>query len=418
MFTTTFTEKDRIIKSKVDLNASRPFFAYILMNMLIEKTDSSDKVPTMAVTEYGDLYWNEEFTKKLTDAQLQGVLAHESMHVATLTFQRKGDRDMLLWNIATDLVINTMLIADGMELPKDCILPDKKDCWEFKGKGGKKYVIKEVSKKNAEDIYDFISSHAEEIYGELGNGEGEGGQKGGFDSHIEAEGKDENGDDKGSSATKKANQEKWKKVITEAATNAKQRGQGGGLYDRILGELLEPELDWRAILANFITKDLPVDFTMRRPGRRFYSSGVYYPSIIRENLEVCVWIDVSGSISGQEYDKFMSEIMGIASAFDQIRMKVGWWSTEVTDLLEVTKMNIDELPEYKFRSTGGTTMSCVAEKCKKDNIQSQIHVILTDGCIESSPKVPDGQKLFVTAGEYAYDDIIKQYGQVCKLRLT
>ena len=409
-YLTQFTQKDRIIKAKVDLNSTHPFFAYILMNMCIKESAEDKKLPTMGINQYGDLSWNGDFTKTLSDSHLNGVLAHEAMHMATLTFPRKGDRDHMLWNIATDLVINTLLIADGFDLPKDCILPDKKDCWEFKGKGGKMYKLTDVSKRTAEDVYDFIITHVEEIKNGWGNGDGQGGYSGSFDTHEPGDGKD-------SSADEKANSEKWKKIVTEAATNAKSRGQGGSIYERIVGKLLEPELDWRAILAQFMTKNMPVDYTMRMPGRRFHTTGVYYPSIIRESLEIVVCIDVSGSISGDEYNKFISEITGIAGAFPQINMRMLWWSTKVTDDLEVTKGNMDELVSYKFHSTGGTTMSCVKEYIDKKNINSQIYVYFTDGCIEDNPKIPDGQKLFVTAGSYSNDDIIKKYGTVCKLKL-
>jgi len=87
------SERDRILKAKIDLSQQRPFFAYILMNMGIEQSDPKDDLPTMGVNQYGDLFWNETFVKTLSDEELKTVLCHEAMHVATLTFQREGTRD-------------------------------------------------------------------------------------------------------------------------------------------------------------------------------------------------------------------------------------------------------------------------------------------------------------------------------------
>ena len=261
--------------------------------------------------------------------------------------------------------------------------------------------------KTAEDIYDFISSHAEVIKLLMSDGS----YNGSFDKHIKDKSKGQ--------ADDKATQEKWKKIAVEASTMAKQRGKGSSVYERMIDKLVDPEIDWRVKLSQFITKDLPVDFTMSRPGRRFYSSGIYYPSIIRESLNVVIGIDVSGSISDAEYSKFISEVVGIANAFDQIKMRIIWWSTEVIegDNIEVTKMNSHEIVNHKFHSTGGTEMSCFAEYCKKNQVQSNVYVILTDGCIEEKPVIPDGQILFVTAGSSASDNIIKNYGEVCRLKL-
>ena len=122
MFDTDMDSKDRIIKSKIDLNRDRPFFAYILMNMNVEQTEPTEKVPTMGVNQLGDLFWNDKFVTELADDELQGVLAHEVMHIATLTFQREGNRNKMLWNMATDIVINNILLGENFALPKDCLL--------------------------------------------------------------------------------------------------------------------------------------------------------------------------------------------------------------------------------------------------------------------------------------------------------
>ncbi len=428
----TFTEKDRIMKAKIDLNAANPFFSYILLNMNIKESKSEDRVPTMAVNEFGRLLWNEKFIKSLSDDELQGVLCHEAMHMVTLTFQRKGNRDMMLWNMASDLVINALITNDGVTLPKDCLLPDNNGNFEFTGKGGKKYTIKNVIEKTAEDIYDIFSSNAEQIQTDFqdGEGSGEGSYQGSFDHH-DPEGRPEDGESESggdgedgeeqktpvSEAEKNQNKEKWKKIATEASTQAKMRGKSNSHFERALGELLNPEIDWRAKLHQFITKDLPVDYTMRRPGRRFYTTGVYYPSIIQENLDVVIAIDTSGSISDKEYSKFMSEVIGIAKSFDQISMRILWWSTEVTDNLVVNKHDADSLIDYKFGSTGGTTMSCVADYCLEKKINSRVFVFLTDGYCESNPKLPDGKMLFVLS-KGGSDNIVKEYGDVSKLRLN
>ena len=329
------------------------------------------------------------------------------MHIATDTFKRASTKDMFLWNLATDLVINAILKKDNMILPQDCLVPDDNDVYVFEFKDvSKKLTVTKCSTRIADEVYDMISAFADEVKDEYRQGNGDG-YRGSFDKHIESN------DD--SVEEDNAAREKWKKVITEAATKAKMAGKASGWMERYVDGLLNPQLDYRTILHRFITKDLPVDYSMRRPGRRYYTTGVYYPSIIRENLEIVIAIDTSGSISDKEYKTFLSEVVGICTSYEQIKARILWWSTEVTDNVEVTKANAKSLVDYKFGSTGGTEMSCVKDYCDKEKINSRVFIFLTDGCVESNPVLPDGNKIFVLSGN-SKRSIVKKYGTVCKLK--
>ena len=412
-------EHDRVLKSKIALNKERPFFSYILMSMLIERSKSTENVPTMGVSKFGRLYWNEEFTSTLPDDELMGVLAHEAMHMAMLTFDREGSRDHMLWNIATDAVINYIIIREGLKLPSGhgVVVPDAQGMLELKGKDGK-FTI-DLNDKIAEEVYEELEKNAEQIEGEYGNGTGDGSYKGGLDSHMEGDKDSEGnatGDDEGT-ASQKANSEKWKKTAVEASTMAKMRGTMSASLERMLSGIIEPTIDWRQKLNQFVTKDIPIDFTMRRPGRRFYSTGFYFPSVIRENLEVIVGLDISGSISDDEYTKFIGECVGIAQGFDQINMRVIWWSTYVheEDDIQVSACDTAIVKNHIPRGGGGTTMGCFAEHIRDKGYNSKIFVILTDGFIEDNPKLPEGNVLFVLS-KGGDDSIIKKYGDVCKLR--
>ena len=212
-------QAERIIKVKVDLNKSHPFFAYILLNMEVEKTKHTDKVPTMAVSQYGDLYWNEDFVKTLDNDELKFVLAHEVGHIATLTFQRQGLRDMTLWNIATDLVINYMLMDEGFRAPKGILLPDHRGVYIFQsGKSGKDIKI-DLNDKNAEQVYEDLCKNAKAIK-KIVKADGKGGYEGQLDGHIEGDADDEgNSTGKGKNEQdQKANENKWKQKAVEGAT--------------------------------------------------------------------------------------------------------------------------------------------------------------------------------------------------------
>ena len=412
------TTAERIIKTKVDLNKTYAFFSYILMNMKIENSKAPEECPTMAVNQFGDLWWNKEFVDKLDNDELKFVLAHEAGHIATLTFQRLCKRDLTLWNIATDLCINFMLNDEGFRAPKGILLPDHRGIFTFKsGKSGNDINI-DLNNKNAEQVYEELVKEAKNIKS-LVKADGNGNYEGQVGKHIQGD-----GDDKGKSQGKgkteadmKANEGKWKQKATEASTNAKMKGNISASLDRMLNNMLEPVVDWRSRLFAYITNDLPVDYTMRSPSRRFIATGVYTPTVIKESLELIVGVDISGSISDEEYVEFLSEVIGIANSYRQVKMRVIGWACSVleSDDVEVTNDTQNDLLKAKFKGSGGTELSCLTRYMEQKNYKSKLLVVLTDGYIESSPKLPDGTDVLFVLSRNGNSDIIKNYGEVTSL---
>jgi len=90
---------------------------------------------TMAVSDNGDLFINLDFVNRLVDTsgpeealkQIQGVFAHEAMHIYNGTFTRQKQRDYnpKLWNYATDYHMNTRLLDAGLSLPDGVLSPHK-----------------------------------------------------------------------------------------------------------------------------------------------------------------------------------------------------------------------------------------------------------------------------------------------------
>ena len=108
-----------------------PFFAELSRH--IRKVQTRD-IPTAGVgfdQQYDDitLYWNPEFFESLTNDETRGVLLHEFYHLVFghLTARRKSPPKM--WNVATDLAINSIIVssvAAGMTknaLPSGALIP-------------------------------------------------------------------------------------------------------------------------------------------------------------------------------------------------------------------------------------------------------------------------------------------------------
>lgn len=436
----TFNPRERITRESIAMQKSHPFFSYILMQFKVTAAVDNKSIPTAAVNQYGNFFYNEGFIEKLTREQLQGLLAHEVLHIAKGDFFRRGKREPSIWNIASDAVINYILVNEGFQLPEGGINPERDGSLMICG------VKFNVADRTTEDVYEemltklpikkvniFIKGGGKGKPGEKGGSgkgdpsdekseDGQGNGHGGFDIHLEHDSDGQGGEtgeesgQGGRDAAENAAKRKWERATVEAATNARARGTLPGFAESIVDKLLNPVVDWRQRIQRFITNEIPVDYTNRRPGRSFYATGAWAPMIHRENVDVFVSVDVSGSTAGdREY--FFSELFGILNSFHQIRARVIFWDAIVNPENDhlITASNKDMITQLPIKDcNGGTRMSSYADYCKEKGYRSQVHIIMTDGFIESDPIVPSGHIMFVLTKDGS-DEYLKKLGAVCRL---
>jgi predicted metal-dependent peptidase len=422
------TIHDRLIRAMVKIQSEYAFFSYILMNFKIS-AEEDPLIPSAGVSKAGDFMYNSDFIKNLDDSELIGLLIHEVMHIAKGDFFRQGNRDHNIWGIASDCIINFILKQEGFTLPKNGYLPDQYGNISI---GGKKYC---VSKKSTEQFYDELYIDADKIHIVLNNN-----REGNKDSGSDKSGKNDSQEDDcgcdgydpsensshgnfdihincGESSSQNAQSEsKWKKVIIEAATNARTRGTMPGCMLSVVDKLLNPTIDWRTRVMKFITSEIPVDYSNRLPNRTFYATGVWAPRVIRENLEVFISVDVSGSTINDR-ETFITEVAAILSSYEQIHARLIFWDAVVHEEndFEITKNNKDCLTSLKIKDcNGGTSLSSYQEYLERKDYKCRLHIIFTDGFLENTPKIPDGNIIFVLS-QNGNDSIVKNYGAICRI---
>lgn len=98
----------KMLLAKVNIAKLAPYYSCIYESL--EKR-AKPGLGTLGVTE-DTLYYDLEFPASLSVAELSFVLLHEVCHVVMQHSIRRGERDPELWNIATDLYINSILCRD------------------------------------------------------------------------------------------------------------------------------------------------------------------------------------------------------------------------------------------------------------------------------------------------------------------
>lgn len=304
-----------------------------------------------------DCEYGEKFITKQPDAELRGLILHENLHK---TFQH-----MFLWkhlyeqnhrvaNMACDYVINLIIADIDRETSGFVKLPE----------GG--LLDQQYRGMSSQDVFDKLMENGE---GDKGQGEG-----GGLDDHDW-----ESGD-----AMSQEEVEQVTREIDQAIRQGQMMaGKLGGRQARELAELLEPKVDWREQLREFVSstaagKDIS---TWQRVNRRWLQHDMYMPSTISETLgRIVVAVDTSGSIGGRELQEFLSEVQAIAANTQPERIDLIYWDTEVARHEVYAQDQLDKMIDStKPAGGGGTDVECVPKYMQDNQIKPECVIVLTDG---------------------------------------
>ena len=387
-------EERKVQKAKIAL-MREPKFALWSGIMMVGRTSVVDNIPT-ACTNGRDESYGREFVKSLRDPELNFVVLHENLHKAfrhLTTWKKLHEENRKLANMACDYVINLML-KDADPTETVIAMPRFKKGHEKAG-AVMGLIDEQFRNMNAKQVFDILKKEKEEggsggIYGnpceDGGTQVGKGG-KGDQSSGDEGGGFDDHDWDGAKDMTAKEIEELGRDIdqaIRQGVmAHSKIAGKGASGFDRALQELLEPKVDWREVLREFVksTCSAKDKSSWRKVNRRFLSSGIYMPSLIGEKVgHIVVGVDTSGSIGNEELAKFLSEVKGIADEVNPEKVDLIYWDSNVAAHEEYEANNVSSIVDStKPQGGGGTSPSCVSEYLKDKNIVPECIVMLTDG---------------------------------------
>ena len=173
---------------------------------------------------------------------------------------------------------------------------------------------------------------------------------------------------------------KWEDKMIEAHTIAKMRGKVPAGIERLIGGLHEEKIDWRSLLQRYIMNSIPYNHSYHHPHKKSISIGTYLPDIVKEKIDIGICVDVSGSIGEGELKDFLSEIIGLAKAFqEKISMTIYFHETEINDEYEIENGNIEKIMDMKIHGGGGTSHIQPFEHIRENLKESKCVIFLTDG---------------------------------------
>jgi predicted metal-dependent peptidase len=380
-----------------------PFFAAI--SRRIDKRASS-AIPTAGVmvnpdTAQFEMLYNPKFFADLTDLNRTDVLKHEFYHILfehvtgrmpeNVNMETaEGRHNMKLWNIATDLAINSHL----SNLPEGGLIPGEDKFKDLpKGQSAEWYLA---------NMPDF----EEEDQGQKGDGadqEGEGGQ-GGEQGNNSGNGDgvpdsldDHSGWAQCSNEVKEMAKERLKETVRKAAEEASKSNGWGSVSNSVrkdVMKMLETKVDWRKVLRFFVKSSQRADrsSSIKRINRRY--AYVHPGRKANRVAKLAVSIDQSGSVSDEMLSLFFAELNKLSSVAEFVVIP---FDTQVDeDLVYTWKKNKHQKPERVM--SGGTDFNAPTDYVNKGGFDG--HIVLTDMCAPK-PRPSKCQRMWMTTPEYA-----------------
>jgi len=364
---------DRIIVARIGLLLRHPFFGNMATRLRILAAD--DWCPTAAV-DGRNLYFNTQFFNAMSNKEIEFVIAHEILHCVFDHLCRRGDRLPYLYNIAADYIVNNILVRDRIgEKPKlvDCFQDFKYEDW--------------TSEEVYDDIYETAKQNGEEYLKQLGEmldehldweDDGEGDAEG-------EEAKDGNGNDV-SKKRPKYSKEEMKQIKDEIKENMISASQSAGAGNvpagvaRMIKELTEPKMNWREILQQQIQSTIRDDYTFSRPSRKGWHTGAILPGMnFQETIDLCIALDMSGSIGDMQAKDFLGEIKGIMDQYRDYNIKIWCFDTSVYNEADFSADGGEDLTDYEILGGGGTDFMVNWTYMKENDIQPKKFIMFTDG---------------------------------------
>ena len=349
------TPQQRLERAHVSLIRD-PEYMMLAGVIMYGKTEVLNDPQLTARTDGVNTQYSEQFISKLTDTELMGLVLHEKMHCAfkhTFIWKHMYKEDPMLANMACDYVINLPIqdrhIKDGFVK-----LPD----------GG--CVDEQYRDMDAGEVFRLLKQ-------QYPNGAPQRAMAG-FDEHDW-----ESGDEMSTDEID---------AITKDIDSALRQGgilasKAGANVDRALMDMLEPKVDWREALRDFITNSkIGDDYTSyRRIDRRFQSQDLTLPTAYSDRIyRIAVGVDTSGSIGDRELAAFLAEAQSIFESVKPELVDLLYWGHNVAAHETYDESALSTLREStKPKGGGGTDPECMSQYLNDHNIKPDCVVMLTDG---------------------------------------
>lgn len=293
----------KISQAKAKLLVDYPYFGTLASKLELVLNDDIQAFK-------GDgkkLQYSSMFLENAEVSEIEFILANGAMHTSLAHENRQNSRSGWLWQMATDMAINDMLVENGLNRPDEA-----------------QYRVR------------FKGMYAEEIYAELksdmiredDNLEYEADDAG--DVQEKDKKKEENKESKGQTQMQTPEQIQEEilqeqllaeEAISLLATEFK-KGEAPSHMERFFRLDFLSKIDWRDELKSALDRYFRDDYVLIPPNKKFLSQGIYLPSTTSQTFRLVIAVDSSGSVDDELLSQFLSEVNFLMSLVSHYQIEL------------------------------------------------------------------------------------------------
>ena len=354
-----------ISKIKCDFLLYQPFFGLILAKLNVKLLSDKDNSSAYAYTDGRNIYFFENNINDLSVDNIKFIICHEIMHLLLDHLVRKEDRDPIIWNFATDYIINYLL-------NKDKNLTNKMPSFAL-------FDSFYNDKWNAESIYNDLIKN---------NGSRDNKLKiinnnviDNRDKKLDLHGiKDEKGE---------VSKENASYFASEICSELEKNYSSSNIPDyinRLVDSLGNINYNWKSILYKYIKKSIfRNNSTWKKPSRKSIAVNTFLPRVINSDyFKFNIAIDTSGSMDKKDISDVVSNILSMCKQLSKFTLNIFTFSgiCHKDTLQTFTEKDIyKKFNNFNFETNWSTNITSAFDFVKenKDLQDADLFIVMTDG---------------------------------------
>lgn len=350
------TKKDymqKIMLARMSILSSNGFYGLLLMHVKFAIDDSVDT----AATDGERIYFSPDFLDELSVEELRFIMLHELLHIVLRHSTRKHNRNHMLFNIATDIVVNSnILFSSGNDI-NSITLSHFGESMHTTPLGTEGYLY------TAEEVYRMLMEGTDNIDDYSGC----------VDDHS-----------RWGTLQDKSIENLWKNRIQDAYEATHNRpGMISQNLERLVSSIKDSKMNWKVLLNDFIQEEI-TDYSFIPPDYRFQDSPFILPALSDKEPTVknlMFMVDTSASMNDEEVTQAFSEVYGAIEQFNgNLEGWLGFFDAEVYEPIPFSSVN--DIVKIRPKGGGGTSYAVVFDHVINNmSLHSDISciIVMTDG---------------------------------------
>ena len=368
----SMTYTDKLTKAKAKLMLEHPYFGTVASSLKLEKNND-----ILTFTSDGEVMrYNSEYLERLSLEEVEFVMANGAMHAVLQHQDRVAKRTKWLWQTASDYVVNSMLVKNGMSLPQYAYYEEK-----FEG-----MYVEEVYEYLRAEMMDNTDHSMEQETEQITDSDATS-----VDNiHMQKEHTpdmnapdtldENNAEDKEEEQTSTSDNEDlsegMKEQLEQIFQKLKRQGNLPKNMHLVVPEYFSHKVDWREFLYGYIASHAKTTYSFTPPNMKYLYRGIYLPSLSSDLLRIIVAVDTSGSVDETLLGKFLGEVSSMMQQYPNYEIDLITADAKVQSHRTFLP---GEVLDYNISGGGGTDFRPVFEYIDQMIDYPTILLYFTDG---------------------------------------